>query len=481
MSRPHNPWVVLLSVALGQFMVVVDVTILNIALPTIAQELDATMAGIQWAIIAYALTMVGLVPVFGRISDVLGRRRLYVLGLVLFAGGSALAATSTFMEFLVGARVVQAVGGALITSNTFAILTDTFEEGRRGVAMGIQSILISGGAAIGPTLGGFLVTTLGWEWVFLVNLPVGAVAAAIALGVLPPLKADRPREPLDWTGATLLMVALVGMLFGVTKAPEWGWSATGVWAPMSVGAVFMALFVWRQLRVQHPLIRPSLFRIRAFVAGQLAGTFATMSLVSMVFLLPFYWQGLRGTTAAEAGLLMLPLPLAIMVTAPISGRVSDIRGSRGVTTLGLSIAAVALLLLSRIGAATPIVDVLWRLALFGVGLGMFLAPNNNAVMSAAPAEHRGVASGLLALFRFTGQGLGIAFGGTLFAAATAIGADRPVSPEVLATLGRDSELLAELGPRFETGFDAVCLAATPLAVIGALLSWSRGRPSRGVA
>ncbi len=476
MTHRQNPWAVLLSVALGQFMVVVDVTILNIALPTIARELGASMAGIEWAVMAYALGMVGLVPAFGRISDVVGRKRLYVAGLVVFSLGSALAAASSSIELLIGARIVQAIGGAFITSNTFAILTDTFQEGRRGVAMGIQSILISGGAAIGPTLGGFLVTHFGWEAVFLVNLPVGAVAATVALLILPPIRSDRLREPVDWAGAALLLVALVGLLLGVTKAPEWGWTSRSTGLAFATGVVFFAAFLLREHRVDHPLVRPSLFRIRAFVAGQLAGMFATLSLVSLVFLLPFYWQGLRGYSAQDAGLLMLPVPLSIMLMAPLSGRISDVRGARGVATTGLCVVALGLFLMSRIGATTAVPDVLWRLAVFGTGLGLFLAPNNNAVMSSVPAEHRGVASGLLALFRFSGQSSGIAFGGTVFVHAA--GREALLDPATMSRLASDPALYDAFRGAFEDGFRTVCLGAMPLCLFAVALSFGRGAVQR---
>jgi EmrB/QacA subfamily drug resistance transporter len=468
----------LLSVALGQFMVVVDVTILNIALPSLASDLHADLPELEWALIAYGLTMVGLVPIFGRISDVLGRKRLYVVGLAVFSLASALAAASPVIEALILARILQAVGGALITSNTLAILTDVFPPGKRGVAMGVQSILISGGAALGPVLGGFLVTSFGWEAVFLVNLPIGAISALMASVILPPLKSGRPSEPLDWIGAAMLLGGLVATLMALTRAPEWGWTDVRTLLAIGSGLPLLALFVRRQLRVEHPLVKPSLFRIRPFVAGQIAGFFATASLVSMVFMLPFYWQVLRGLSAREAGLLMLPIPLSLGVMAPISGRLSDRFGSRGLTTVGLTIAAIGCLLVSRIDGVTPIPDVLWRLAFFGLGLGLFLAPNNNATMSAAPAEDRGVAAGLLALFRFTGQAIGIAGAGTLFLHASGhVDSAALITPDGLHAASEAA--LVALRADFVEGYRTVCLAAAPVALLGALLSFSRGSHTAG--
>lgn len=463
-GRTHRPWLVLVAVALGQVMVVLDVTILNIALPALSRALGASLAGIEWAIIAYALAMTGLVPTFGRISDVLGRKRLYVLGLALFGGASALAAASFSIAWLIGARVLQAVGGALITSNALAILTDVFPVGRRGIAMGVQSILISGGAAVGPTLGGVLVTHFGWQWVFLVNVPIAIAASALSIAVLPAMRTERALEPIDWTGAGLLLVGLAALLLALTKAPAWGWTAAPTLTSLALSAVALPAFLWHERRAAAPLVRLALFRIRAFSAGQAAGLLASAALASLTFLLPFYWQALRGLSAQTAGLLMLPIPLGIMTMAPLSGWLSDIRGARGVTTLGLGVVTVGLFLLSRVGAATSIPDVLWRCAVFGLGMGMFLAPNNNAVMSSVPAETRGVSSGLLALFRFTGQSAGVAVGGTVFARAAG----------AAATLTGGGHLRAGFSAHFVRGFSTACLVLAPVTLVAAALSLQRG-------
>jgi len=457
-------------------MVVVDITILNVAMPAIAGDLNATLPQVQWILIAYTLALTGLVPFFGRVSDVLGRKRLFVIGVSAFAAASLLAALSQTIGWLIAARVLQAGGGALISSNVLAIITDTFPSGKRGTAMGVQAILISGGAAVGPTLGGFLVTRFGWEAVFLINVPIALVAALLAAVALPPLRSHRTPEPLDWLGAGLLFAGSSALLLGVTKAPDWGWGSPAVLGLILAGLGTLGLFVRRERRAPYPLIDLSLFRIQAFAAGQTAGAFATVAMATIMLLMPFYWQGVRGFSAQTTGLFMLPLPGAFMVVAPLAGRLSDRLGARGIASAGLGLVAVALYLFSGITATTPVPDVLWRLLVLGVGMGMFIAPNNNAVMSVVPADKRGVASGLLGMFRFTGQSLGVAFGGTVFALfATAGGTalDGLPAPDFLAATAGGAESVA--ADAFIRGLHAAALYAIPLAAVGMALSLLRGK------
>lgn len=476
-EKEVNPWLILVSVALGLIMVIIDVSILNIALPTIATSMHATLSDVEWTLIIYTLALTALVPFFGRISDVFGRKRLFIIGVLLFSATSLLAAFSQSILWLIGARMLQAFGGALITANVLAIITDTFPAGKRGTAMGAQAILVSGGGSMGPILGGFLVTHFGWQSVFLVNVPIGIIAAIFATFILPPLKSHRTLEPVDWTGAGLLVAGSAPLLLGVTQGPQWNWSVT-CWALMGGGALLLGLFVLRELRAKYPLVDLSLFKIREFAAGQMAGTFATIAMASLTLLFPFYWQVLRGYSAEEAGILMLPMPLTLVVVAPIAGRISDKLGARGIASVGLGITAVGLFLISQITAAMPIWHVLWRLVIFGGGLGMFMPSNNNSVMSAAPAKRRGIASGLLGMFRYTGQSFGIAFAGTCFVSFAVSSSGfalhgLPLFPTTGNGAVSQATMQAMAGA-FMNGMRATALLAIPFVIIGVFLSLLRG-------
>jgi MFS family permease len=289
-------------------------------------------------------------------------------------------------------------------------------------------------------------------------------------------------EPLDWLGAGLLMSGLTSSLLALTEGETWGWTSAPTLTAAAAGVAALAAFVWWELRTRYPLVDLSLFRVRAFSAGQLAGLFGTVAFVAMVFLLPFYWQGLRGSSAQQAGLMMLPLPLVLMIVAPLAGRLSDMWGARGIATTGLTIMALALFLISGVDENTPVWSVLVRVAVMGAGVGMFMAPNNNAVMSSVAPNRRGIAAGLLGTFRFTGQSIGIAFIGTimgaLMRAGTGSAADALPSPDRFQAVAGDPAALATLSDAFVNAMHWATLSAIPFALLGAFFSLSRPTASR---
>jgi len=479
----RNPWAILVTVSLGLFMTVIDMTILSVALPTLVRDLGASTGEVEWTLIVYTLAMAALVPMFGRISDVFGRKRLFIAGLLIFAVSSLLCAQSPSVMWLIAARLVQALGGAMISSNSLAIISDTFPAGKRGLAMGIQSIVISGGAALGPTLGGFLVTRFSWEAVFYINLPVGLVAALLAAVILPPLKSHRTLEPIDYIGAATMMGGLTGLLLGLTKGGDWGWTTVPTLSFLATGALLLAFFVIWENRVPYPLIDLSLFRNWEFGIGQLTGLFTTMSMASTTFLFPFYWQGMRGMSAQEAGLLMLPMPLVFMLVSPIAGRLSDSVGARKLALAGLSSVVVGLLFMSTITADMAIAGVLVRVTIFSFGLSLFMSPNSNAVMSAVVPQKRGVAAGLLGTSRYMGQSLGVAFGATIFGLMmvrqTALGYEGLPGAGTMAALSQNPEALVAFQQAFISAMSTVFLASVPLAGVGLVLSVLRFRHPAG--
>ena len=479
-----NPWLVLVTVASGLFLVIVDQTILNLALPNLAQSLDASLAELEWTIIAYAITLTVLVPVFGRISDVLGRKRLFIAGVILFTSASLAAGLSPTILWLIIFRIVQGGGGALITANVLAIITDVFPPGKRGAAMGIQAIIISAGGAFGPTLGGLLITHLSWRAVFFINVPLGIIATAVAIRVLPSLKSQRRMEPVDWRGASLLVVGLGAALFGVTKGPEWGWASPGVLGLSGAGiAIIAGFFLWES-RTRFPLIDLALLRIPAFAAGQIAGFLALVSLAALNILIPFYWQSLRGFSAQKAGLLLLPIPITIAVISPFAGRLSDRFGARGIATAGLLFVVLSLFLSSLLGATTPIPMVMGAISLFGVGMALFTTPNNSGVMSSVPADRRGVAAGLLGMGRYAGQSIGIAFVASVFAIFAVSGgfAIHGLPSPADRTLARADPSTAVLyNDAFVRGFRMAMRLAIPVAGAAAFLSAIRSATPRAIS
>jgi MFS family permease len=275
------------------------------------------------------------------------------------------------------------------------------------------------------------------------------------------------------------MAGMSTLLLGLTKGPAWGWSSPFVDLLIVVGLLMLGLFIVHEMRTRFPLVDLSLFRNREFSTAQMAGLFATLSLASLTFLLPFYWQGLRGYSAQTAGLLMLPVPLTLMVIAPVSGKVSDLFGSRGIATSGLLVIMAGLSMISRVTETTSVEQVMLRLMVFAAGFGMFIAPNNNSVMSSVPAAKRGVAGGLLGMFRYLGQAAGVTFAGTMFALVVADSGGNGV--HILTSLAAsgssvpDATALNHSRIAFMKGMSGVALTGVFFAGVAAVLSLFRGK------
>ena len=408
-----NPWLSLIPVAIGVFMVMLDTSILNIALPSIADEFRASASDVQWLLNSYLITLVVLLVTFGRLGDMVKRNLLYIAGMAVFITGSFLCAKSWDIAVFIIARVIQAVGGAIMLGNSMALITELFPPGKRGAAMGLNSILIASSFAFGPVIGGWLTTHLSWHWVFYINLPVGF--AGIALGsVLLPSLGEKAKVPIDVLGLALLSISLGSLTLGIIQGQEWGWRDEKTIAAFIVAFTYLTAFVVWEVRYDHPLLDLNLFRIRNFTAGVTALFFMSMGLSTSLFLMPFFLQGVKGLSAEQAGLWIMPIPLVNTFIAPVAGRLSDRINPKITMSLGPLVFSSGLYLLSRIDPEVTFWELLPSLLLIGSGMGLMMPPAMNVMMTSAPPHKAGMASGTIQTSNSLARAMGVSLGGILF-------------------------------------------------------------------
>lgn len=418
-------WYVVGTVCIGAFMAALDASIVNVALPTMMHGFGARYGTIEWVLISYLLTLSALLPLLGRLADLYGRRPLYSLGFVIFVVGSAVCGAAHDLPVLLGARVVQAVGAAMLQANSVAIITATVPSAHRGRAIGFQGAAQAVGLSVGPAVGGALIGLFGWRAVFYVNVPIGLVGTILAALILPK---DPPREripAIHWPGSVSLTVALVAVMLVLSQGDTWGWiSPATLWF---AGAAVLAavLFASLERRALTPIIDPILVRTRAFVLGSFTGLLSYHAMFGVLFLMPFYLEHVLHLAPSVTGLLLTPIPLGMTLAAPMAGGLADRFGSRQLTVAGMAISVVGVLaMILTIGVHPPLALLLAGFAVFGVGLGTFTPPNNSAVMGSAPRSHLGVAGGLLNMARSLGMALGTAVSGTMLVAFLPVGATR---------------------------------------------------------
>ncbi len=408
-----NPWISLIPVIIGVFMVMLDTSILNIALPEIAQDFRASASDVQWLLNAYLITLVVLLITMGRIGDMVRRNLLYTGGMAIFTLGSYLCAESWSIGAFVTFRIVQAVGGAILTGNSMALITELFPAGKRGAAMGVQSILIASSFALGPVVGGWLTTRMGWHWVFYINVPIGIMGVIIALLLLPST-GRRVREPIDIIGLMLLAVGLGFFTLGIIQGQDWGWRSEKTMASFLISFSYLIAFGVREITYDHPILDLSLFKIRNYSTGILSLFFLSLGLSTSMLLLPFFLQGIKGLSAEESGYWILPLPIINTVIAPMAGRLSDRINPKIIMSLGPVFFSTGLFLLSRIDMDVRFWDLIPIFLVLGGGMGMLMPVAMNVMMSSVPIHKAGMASGTIQTSNSLARAMGVAFGGVLF-------------------------------------------------------------------
>ncbi len=410
----ERKWLILTSVSLGSLMATLDGSIVNIALPAIQSDFRVDLTTVEWVVVAYLLVVGSLLLTFGRLGEVLSFKRVYLAGFAIFTVASVCCGASPNELVLIGFRVVQAVGAAMIMAMGPAIVARTFPANERGRALGLNAVSVSIGLSLGPALGGILTQAGTWRAIFLINLPIGLLAIVWAARILP-AEMSGQRQSFDFRGAILSGVALFALLLALSDGQDWGWTSPAVVGLLATFVVLAAGFIVAERRAVQPIIDLALFKIRPFSAGLVSVVVAFAGLFTATFLLPFLLQQARGFSPIEAGLLLTPVPITMAIVAPFSGAASDRVGPRLPASAGMAIMVLGLLSLTQLPVDFSLPDLIWRLVLLGIGQGLFMSPNSSAVLGSVPRARVGTASGTLAQMRVNGQALGIALSAAIVA------------------------------------------------------------------
>ncbi|AIG26882.1 MFS transporter [Brevibacillus laterosporus] len=407
-------WWILANVSLGIFMSTLDGSITNVALPSISGTLDVPLHIVQWVVTAYLLAIASLLPIIGKLSDLFGRGNLYNLGFLIFLIGSALCGLSKSIWMLIGMRVLQAAGAALLMANSQAIIAATFPKEERGRALGITGMVVSLGSLSGPAIGGILVDSFGWESIFWINVPIGLIGFIAALRIMPKQHQKRVGEPFDYLGSIMYMTSMITFLYTISNAEEHGWTTGITLGGLLFSFIIFVLFYRRETRISHPMLDFSLFKIRTFRSGSFATLLSFLSLFCITILMPFYMQLVLEYPPNIVGYVMMANAVMMAIVAPFSGWLSDKIGCYYLTISGLVINAISFVLLTKLTTNEPAWLVATHMGIFGIGTGLFLSPNNASILGSVPPTLLGAAGGLNALVRNIGMVLGTTFAISLF-------------------------------------------------------------------
>jgi EmrB/QacA subfamily drug resistance transporter len=407
----HGKWMVLSSTSLGVFVMTLNASVVNIALPLITSYYQAPLSSVEWVVLVYLIIMSSLMLTFGRLGDLYGHKPVYVRGFLIFTVGSLLCVLSPDILSLIASRAVQAVGAGMGISVVQAIIADAFPPGIRGRAIGLNSVSVSLGLAAGPSLGGFLLSHFGWKIIFAINIPIGIASTIWAWRVIPGKKGS-PQQ-FDILGAFLLFMCLMCFLLALSHGQQWGWGSRPVLGLLLGFLAFFAAFFYRERHYRFPMLHFKLFNNRQFTAANIAQGLNYITQYIVTFLMPFYLLNILRLSSGQAGIVMAAFPLAMIVTSPLSGIISDRIGARVPASLGMGLISASIYCLSSLEPSSS--PGLVAGALFGTGLGngLFITPNNSAIMGSVPKDQIGLASGMVATMRSIGQALGIAVGGAV--------------------------------------------------------------------
>jgi EmrB/QacA subfamily drug resistance transporter len=452
-AEPNRKWWTLGAVSFALFMIMLDNTIVNVALPSIGRGLRVGVSQLEWVVNAYTLAFAVLMLTGGRLADLYGRRLVFDAGLVLFTASSFMCGLAPSAAILIGARSFQGAGAALMMPATLSIISAAFPAEERGTAIGIWAGVSGSALAIGPLLGGLLTEHVGWSWIFFVNVPVGAVAFAASLILIVETRAGEAGRHLDLPGLLASAGGLLALIYALIEGNRYGWTSPVILGLFVAATVLLAAFVLIERRVRRPMLDLTLFGKRTFSGANIAALLVSMAMFGIFFFVSLYMQNILGYTAVRTGLIFLPMTILVVVSAPLAGKATDLIGPRWPITIGMGLLAVALTSFSTLGVHADFLDMLPGMLIGGVGIGVAMGPMTAAALSTVAVDEAGVVSGVLTTSRQVGGALGVAVMGAIVAS---------------------SEVVSQTDPRFPLqfvhGFQHALQTGAAIALAGALLS-----------
>jgi EmrB/QacA subfamily drug resistance transporter len=424
----NKKWWTLGALCFALFMIMLDNTVVNVALPAIQRELGISRAELEWTVAAYALTFASLLLTGGKLGDLLGRRLIFVIGLIVFTTSSLFCGLSSTGTELIAARAVQGVGAALMMPATLSIISATFAVRERGMAIGIWAGVSAMALAIGPLLGGIITEHISWNWIFYLNVPIGVAGVVAALLVVPESKDTSREQRLDLPGLLSSGIGLLALVYALIEANQYGWTSARILVLLVIAVVALVTFVLLEMHQRLPMLDLSLFRNGTFAGANLVAILVTLAMFGIFVFFPIYMQTFLGWSPIQAGAALLPWTLMVVIFAPIAGKLSDRVGSRWLMAGGMSVVAVCCLLLSTVTLHSSFWNMVPAFLLGGLGMSFVMTPMSAAAMGAAPVDKAGVASGVLNTFRQVGVALGIAITGAIVADRAAAAARGGASP-----------------------------------------------------
>lgn len=465
-ENKNYKWIALSCTTLGALVSVLNGSTLMIALPVIAKELNTSLSILIWILMGYMLSITVFVPTFGRISDIYGRKMMYTVGFGILTLGSLICGFSQTGIQLLIFRIIQSIGGSLMLANSTAIVADAFPRGELGKALGINSMVIAVGSAIGPIVGGFL-TNFGWRWIFFFNVPIGIIGTIWAALQLKEIKEPSKGEKLDYSGTITFTFGLFLLLLGISMGGIIGWASPIVLGSIISSIFLLAIWVYIENKAKQPMLDLRLFESRLLSFAYISILLNGIARGAVTFLLIFYFHGAKGMNPLQAGILLTPFALSMMATASVGGVLSDKYGSRGLSSLGLGISAIGLLGFSRIAANTPIWELILWMVIMGGGSGLFNSPNTSAIMGNVPVGKRGIAAGTRVMLNNTGSVISIA----LAMAATSSSMTPKIMQEIFTGSVAGSSIEVN---EFISGLRNAFIISFVITVIAAILSFMRG-------